>query len=1420
MYKEIKKETDHEDLRKKQTGKIQKKQNILNNPINFKKNTTSKLITRVNSNIFPKNTKDNKEIQTNNYTNYNLFAIGYLNDPFNKKEEYPIQKTFTEFDKNQQIKDHSNIIYRNQKEIMNNTTSFFNKTYNKKNQINDFNLPNLMEVKKKKLIKRNIKSKKGSEFPPTGGGNNEFIKRSRSNLINKKHKNFFNNPINRYLSSRIYPNLKKKKQNVKSVFPNHKKNINSNRCVSPSTTNNSNLNSNNNSSNINFKKSFASNMFPKKAKNNINEINGNNIKNNIQDIKMTAIEYQLNQLLARKEKEKEKTKNKYNENEKDNEAINMEELYSKYLDEKAQKLSLVEMEKEKDDTIHSNKKYNNASQKVDYLINKNNYINNFINANKNNNKKINSGINEDLSYNLWLSKNIDYNKNKNKIFSNPIIRYAFFDKMIHNITRKVSIVNKSSEKEFELNISGNLNEKNDKTDNNINQKCQKNKICKDFKTYGYELMPEKVLTNKKENNKEVNIKTNKIEKKSEEKKEQQMKNPNSIFFMNGKNKSTLHKNKFNKKNNIEESKSITKENVRNILNGDKKNKNKAYCLIDNNLSNILNRNDNKLKFSFTYTNGNTSQNYDYLDCLGDSSRRNKLDWNLISESDKEQGRILWKKLTANTPSIFNKKSNNNNTIIKKQINTNKISNILKYPKVKEEILNIIKNKSCKEIKLKENKKDDSKRQRLYCKRRNSSMIFQNIKNLKLFNGLKDINISEDEDEEEDEEEESEDSEDSEDNEDNEDKDKDKDKDKGKDDNNKKNKSKGISKNNNRNINHKVNNYEKEPKIKIRKQKRYETHRLDKKNFKKFEKEKGFENIDLLIEKEEEELDLKEKDKDEDKETINEYEEEKIIKEVTEEKESKNFCQDENKLSKNKNKNNNINKSISRYNKTNNKKENKRNKFINLTKNKDDNDNDNDNEKKEIKLNINLYSAIFHKQNNHRNKLKNQDLVGLSEYVHSSSSNQSSKNIKKSRYKVKVNHFIEIKSKDKNNKFEIKNELYKGIDDKNKSKISNNKKQSLIIEDNQILDDLIPDEFKDENELIVFSPNYSKKEILCLSEDNSKSKRWEIYKKHILESSLPSSSHVIKEVNQLDLFDNFFKNYKSKHYKDDEDEKMNKYYDEIYNKYGKINPKNLVNIKIFGLEFKISVKAHRNFYKNFMKNVRFQNIKRRDERNINKRLSFLLDKYKLQNLNEKNNIILKQRKSKITNIGIKKYFRQNTNSNDGTEKKQVDGDTKAAYQTEITKNDNSEESKVDPKKEMQKKKNELLLKLKHDVKYKIHLGEMKDNEMDNFNKFKKKINEIALEGNNIELYISQLEQRFHSYEKELKLKEEKRDEESRINSFIDSMNYDFQIKNQIKYIQEKNFCNAVDFKQKNIINILSPVQANNKKRFSKYQDYNK
>ena len=44
---------------------------------------------------------------------------------------------------------------------------------------------------------------------------------------------------------------------------------------------------------------------------------------------------------------------------------------------------------------------------------------------------------------------------------------------------------------------------------------------------------------------------------------------------------------------------------------------------------------------YTQTNINTDIN---IECLGDSLYKNKLDWNLISESDRQKGKILWKKL--------------------------------------------------------------------------------------------------------------------------------------------------------------------------------------------------------------------------------------------------------------------------------------------------------------------------------------------------------------------------------------------------------------------------------------------------------------------------------------------------------------------------------------------------------------------------------------------------------------------------------------------------------------------------------------------------------------------------------------------------------------------------------------------------------
>ena len=100
-------------------------------------------------------------------------------------------------------------------------------------------------------------------------------------------------------------------------------------------------------------------------------------------------------------------------------------------------------------------------------------------------------------------------------------------------------------------------------------------------------------------------------------------------------------------------------------------------------------------------------------------------------------------------------------------------------------------------------------------------------------------------------------------------------------------------------------------------------------------------------------------------------------------------------------------------------------------------------------------------------------------------------------------------------------------------------------------------------------------------------------------------------------------------------------------------------------------------------------------------------------------------------------------------------------------------------------------------------------MDNFLKFQKRINELAVEGINNRVYIKQLEEGFNSFEEELKNHEEKKRNERRINSFVDSMNFDLYRRDELKKAIEKYFCHPVDFKKTNIINKLSAVRIDKK-----------
>ena len=221
--------------------------------------------------------------------------------------------------------------------------------------------------------------------------------------------------------------------------------------------------------------------------------------------------------------------------------------------------------------------------------------------------------------------------------------------MINNITRKINLIKPNSENEYELDIARDING---------DILTERNYQKKDFITYGYELTPERILKTKqikiekylKESLKDYN--KGEIIKK--------IKRPISSIFLSQKKNYKIHKNGINNK--FEETKNTMKEEIKSIFKNNRKNR--IYNLIDNK---ILTMNNTPLNY----------YNQTYIECLGDSTNRNKLDWNLISDFDKNEGKIFWKKLiqspisTSNTTSKIN--INNDFMSNKKKKKDNNIS---------------------------------------------------------------------------------------------------------------------------------------------------------------------------------------------------------------------------------------------------------------------------------------------------------------------------------------------------------------------------------------------------------------------------------------------------------------------------------------------------------------------------------------------------------------------------------------------------------------------------------------------------------------------------------------------------------------------------------------------------------------------------
>ena len=100
-------------------------------------------------------------------------------------------------------------------------------------------------------------------------------------------------------------------------------------------------------------------------------------------------------------------------------------------------------------------------------------------------------------------------------------------------------------------------------------------------------------------------------------------------------------------------------------------------------------------------------------------------------------------------------------------------------------------------------------------------------------------------------------------------------------------------------------------------------------------------------------------------------------------------------------------------------------------------------------------------------------------------------------------------------------------------------------------------------------------------------------------------------------------------------------------------------------------------------------------------------------------------------------------------------------------------------------------------------------------FQKRVNDLTLSGINSGFHMGLVEEGFDSFEDELRMNEEKRKDERRINSFIDSMKYDLNY--HFRKIQKESSLHVIDFKIKNFVNILSPIKINPR---SKKQKINK
>ena len=228
----------------------------------------------------------------------------------------------------------------------------------------------------------------------------------------------------------------------------------------------------------------------------------------------------------------------------------------------------------------------------------------------------------------------------------------------------------------------------------------------------------------------------------------------------------------------------------------------------------------------------------------------------------------------------------------------------------------------------------------------------------------------------------------------------------------------------------------------------------------------------------------------------------------------------------------------------------------------------------------------------------------------------------------------------------------------------------------------------------------------------------------------------------------------------------------------------------------------------MKKIKEREALKKENKLINTKLSLILDRFnknkikvynKNLDMNNASSILYRRQRRKSKLISLKQAEKNKTKNNKNLEQEIIE-EKNEEFQSQLFLG-----VKMKSINELEKKKDEILNLIEEKIKDRVMKGDMGRAEMRQFLDFQKRMNSYQIDPNNQNSFVQLLEQEFISFQEQIRLYEEKLKEEKRLNKFINKLNEDIERNFYYKFFQKKNFCNVIDYNEKNNIGLLSPTK---------------